>query len=229
MDEFQRQFFLLRSSEWERYRSESPYTRQGDLSDPTYFDFISFAQFATISNLLRSTNVNNALFEEKVGAEGSVRVVRRDFSAYPDQVSLIRGIESGTGKRVFEKISNELEISATDVSQKIKVNQLQPAVKRLFDFFVKKGFAYSVDVEWANDKTGRERSDKYGENLTLRVSWENPVNAWSMNFLGVRGDLKNSYDVFVLREWLNSVGYRGRVSTKTRKDAVVQDWQIFLA
>ena len=55
MDEFQREFFLLRQSEWEDYRSYFPGIIQGDLTDPFYFDFISFAQYASISNALRNS------------------------------------------------------------------------------------------------------------------------------------------------------------------------------
>ena len=42
MDTFQKVFFLYRQSEWEDYKSKHPRVMQGDLSDPVYFDFISF-------------------------------------------------------------------------------------------------------------------------------------------------------------------------------------------
>jgi hypothetical protein len=40
MDEFQKDFFLFRQSEWEDYRDYHPTVMQGDLADPLYFDFI---------------------------------------------------------------------------------------------------------------------------------------------------------------------------------------------
>jgi hypothetical protein len=40
MDEFQKDFFLYRQSEWEDYRGYHPTVMQGDLADPLYFDFI---------------------------------------------------------------------------------------------------------------------------------------------------------------------------------------------
>jgi hypothetical protein len=38
--------------------------KQGDLADPRYFDFISFAQYATISNSMENGKL---LFVERVG------------------------------------------------------------------------------------------------------------------------------------------------------------------
>ncbi len=50
-DQFQRDFFLVRRSEYESYvKSLGPgLVQQGDLTDPYYFDFISFAQYETIN------------------------------------------------------------------------------------------------------------------------------------------------------------------------------------
>lgn len=53
MNEFQKQFFLFRQTEWEDYHNKHPNVLQADLADPSYFDFISFAQYATISAQLR--------------------------------------------------------------------------------------------------------------------------------------------------------------------------------
>ena len=44
MDMFQKDFFIFRQDEWEDYKSKHPTVMQGDLADPLYFDFISFAQ-----------------------------------------------------------------------------------------------------------------------------------------------------------------------------------------
>ena len=54
MNQFQRDFFLIRTAEYEPYiQSLGPgYVKQGDLTDPSYFDFISFAQFLTINRVL---------------------------------------------------------------------------------------------------------------------------------------------------------------------------------
>ena len=63
MDEFQKSFFLFRQSEWETYRQDHPNVMQGDLADPVYFDFISFAQYAVISDSMKNGKYD---FIEKV-------------------------------------------------------------------------------------------------------------------------------------------------------------------
>lgn len=63
MDEFQRSFFLYRQSEWESYRDQHPRVMQGDLADPAYFDFISFAQYVVLSDKMKNGKVD---FVEKV-------------------------------------------------------------------------------------------------------------------------------------------------------------------
>jgi hypothetical protein len=54
MDQFQRDFFLIRSSEYQDYINALGVgmVQQGDLTDPYYFDFISFVQYRTINREL---------------------------------------------------------------------------------------------------------------------------------------------------------------------------------
>lgn len=80
MDAFQKRFFLIRQDEWQPYlaRARAALGRppeQGDLTDPLYFDFISFAQYETINDFLKRPR---KLFEELVSAEGETRVVARN-------------------------------------------------------------------------------------------------------------------------------------------------------
>ena len=69
-------------NEWEKYLEEND-CKQGDLSDPMYFDFISAAQFATVTQLMGEGKL---IFEERTGAEGTVSVVSRDASLQNDEV-----------------------------------------------------------------------------------------------------------------------------------------------
>ena len=87
MDQFQRDFFLIRQAEYQTYVDllGKGIVQQGDLADPNYFDFISFAQYATIS---REIDDPDAVFEEQQPVEvpeGELQkfnavVVRRDPS-----------------------------------------------------------------------------------------------------------------------------------------------------
>lgn len=75
MNTFQRLFFLFRQNEWEDYRNYHKNILQGDLSDPDYFDFISFAQYAVISDQIKVGKYN---FIELINAEGTAVRVERD-------------------------------------------------------------------------------------------------------------------------------------------------------
>lgn len=78
MDVFQRLFFLFRQNEWEDYKNYyGNAIMQGDLADPLYFDFISFCQYAVISDRIRFGQVE---FMERVGAEGEVQRVIRNVT-----------------------------------------------------------------------------------------------------------------------------------------------------
>lgn len=49
--------------------------KQGDLTDPDYFDFISFAQYASVAAAMRN---GRDIFEERIGAEGEKQTVQRN-------------------------------------------------------------------------------------------------------------------------------------------------------
>ena len=102
MDAFQKRFFLIRQDEWQPYlaRARAALGRppeQGDLTDPLYFDFISFAQYETINDFLKRPR---KLFEELVSAEGETRVVARNASSVADD----RLLAAEHGRRVGDKV-----------------------------------------------------------------------------------------------------------------------------
>ena len=86
MDEFQKSFFLYRQDEWNDYKSFHPNVLQGDLADPLYFDFISYVQYATIAKKCKEGLYN---FVEKVGANGTSQVVRRNINATNEELPFI--------------------------------------------------------------------------------------------------------------------------------------------
>ena len=92
MNQFQRDFFLIRSAEYEYYvKALGPgLVTQGDLADPYYFDFISFAQYLTINRIL-SSNPPSVFEEQQAIDKGDdqpnefvTRVIRRDPSLTND-------------------------------------------------------------------------------------------------------------------------------------------------
>jgi len=85
MDEFQKDFFLYRQSEWEDYKEHHPIVLQGDLADSVYFDFISFAQYAVINKEMKFGRYD---FIEKFDANGTTQIVRRNSSITNDMLPI---------------------------------------------------------------------------------------------------------------------------------------------
>lgn len=77
------------------------------MADPDYFDFISFAQYASVAEAMRN---GRDFFEEKVGAEGEKRTVQRsadfkDNARLPEEHArrvgdriLVREFRAGLGR-----------------------------------------------------------------------------------------------------------------------------------
>ena len=94
MNQFQRDFFIIRSAEYKPYVDAlgPGLVTQGDLTDPYYFDFISFAQYLTINRVINSNPP--AVFEEQqaidrgddVPNEFVATIVRRDPSLTNDRL-----------------------------------------------------------------------------------------------------------------------------------------------
>lgn len=78
MDEFQKRFFLYRADEYEAYLSRmGGFMMQGDLTNASYLDFISYVQYAVIRKFMREAKQE---FTERIGAEGEEITVRRAAS-----------------------------------------------------------------------------------------------------------------------------------------------------
>eukprot|EP00854_Cymbomonas_tetramitiformis_P030445 gene30445-38053_t len=94
-------------SEYEPYvLSYSPLKpRQGDLTDPLYFDFISFAQYLTVSKQIPK---GEQVFTEQVNAEGETRTVRRD-PALRDNSRLPDVIAERVGDLIYDGLVNGFE------------------------------------------------------------------------------------------------------------------------
>lgn len=122
MDQFQRDFFLIRSAEYEPYVSElgPGLVSQGDLTDPYYFDFISFAQYLTINRIL--TNDPPVVFEEQQAINKGVDlpnefvkvIVRRDPSLTND--ILLREHGKRVGRIIVDRLNETFHDTPSSLS-----------------------------------------------------------------------------------------------------------------
>mmetsp|Transcript_19679 Transcript_19679/g.60874 ORF Transcript_19679/g.60874 Transcript_19679/m.60874 type:complete len:297 (-) Transcript_19679:106-996(-) len=159
MDAFQRDFFLRRQNAWESYRKAAPrFVTQGELSDPYYFDFVSFAQYDTINFELQSPR---SVFEELRSAEGRTELVIRANGVRDD--ALARAHDARVGDAILNFIAHRASV---DVASR----DIERNVRQLFKWFVVLGFAADFDV--VLDK-----------GPTLQAKLLAPANLWSLQAL----------------------------------------------
>ena len=191
MQQFQKDFFLIRQAEYEYYTNAlgPGAVQQGDLADPNYFDFISFAQYSTICRELSDPAV---IFEEQqpveVG-EGQPQqfntvVVKRDATLTTKDLAQ-RHTEI-VGNAILDKLIEKFGDTPSTIP-KIEPNSrpdattLLASIKQMVNLFIISGFAF--DGTASISKVGKG-SDASGSEFTIVAS--SPATLWSGQSLKVR-------------------------------------------
>jgi len=203
MNDFQREFFLFRQQEWEDYKSFLPNTMQGDLTDPYYFDFISFCQYATIASGMRNGRM---LFQELVGAEGSPELVSRD-PALADNALLPAAHAQRVGDALLAAICDKYKELSPKVPRDITATALIEGVRGLMDIFE------------INDYLLQYRLDKLDDGFELALVA--PATLWSQQVLGRRQDLANDFEAKVASAFLRRCSVAATYTTTASATEVV--------
>mmetsp|Transcript_34972 Transcript_34972/g.54838 ORF Transcript_34972/g.54838 Transcript_34972/m.54838 type:complete len:332 (+) Transcript_34972:83-1078(+) len=209
MDEFQRSFFLYRQFEYEEYLRQTPGVLQGDLADPKYFDFISFAQYHTISEKMKTPR---QVFVEKCGAEGEEEVVRRDPTVGDAQLPALH--RARVGKRILEFLGNQYPSAMPVPEAGLSPEALLRSVVQLMGLF-------RLNFYMLNYKVNAMEKDKF------EVVLEVPCNLWSQQVLKQQNTLvTNNFEVKAILAFLNSCGLDASYSTKYRETEISHTFQV---
>ena len=187
----EKDFFLIRQAEYQYYaNSLGPGAmQQGDLADPNYFDFISFAQYATIDRELS----NPPVFEEQqpvdVG-EGQPQqfdtvVVKRDSSVSKSQLAQRHADIVGNAilDKLIEKFGNTPSaIPMIEVNSRPDAATLLASIKQMVNLFVVNGFTFNGTASIS--KRGKEIDDAVGTEFSIIAT--SPATLWSGQSLKVR-------------------------------------------
>lgn len=212
MDQFQRDFFLIRQAEYEPYvKSLGPgVVQQGDLKDPYYFDFISFAQYATVARDMKDPP---EFFEEKqpedMGEDEPMNfkpvVVKRQVDAklLPEKYS----------EMVGEAILERLEYTFSGTTSAIPELKNRPdsartlsALKQCCVLFVINGFAWDGSVEVVKEGSSNQSGSAAG--TKFEVVFQSPANLWSGKALQLRRSVPtNDFFLKTARALLSRAGY----------------------
>lgn len=200
MDQFQRDFFLIRSAEYETYVADLGSTvQQGDLSDPNYFDFISCAQYRTINRAIASPapsifGEEQPIPDTEQDATGSQRfqsvLVRRNIPDDELAPTFDRLVGENVLSWLIEKFGEEV------IPKKLTRQTIKASFDQLVVLFVINGYAFSGNVS--------EESSGVAQR-TYCFTLESPANLWSSNVLSFeRGTLDNDFLGKVVLAWLRS-------------------------
>lgn len=208
MDQFQRDFFLIRRSEYEPYiKALGPgLVQQGDLTDPYYFDFISLAQYETINREI-SQNPPLVFEEQRPIDQGEDRpqkfvpvVIKRDPSLTNDRLAPVHN------KMVGRAILDRLEEIFGDT--KSAIPKIEPGsrpdgeiilatVRQLVNIFLINGYAMGGSVSMS-----KENGTK------IVISLNSPATLWGGKILqSERAKLNNNFLLKAAMELVNRAGY----------------------
>jgi hypothetical protein len=213
MDQFQKDFFFIRSAEYLNYVNHlgPGLVKQGELSDPYYFDFISFAQYATI---FREISIDPAVvFEEQqpvlLGEDNQEfvsKVIRRN-EAYMDNSKLPMYHDELVGTKILDKINETFASTKAAISSfdsNASVNDVVKSLQEIVDIFLINGFAFGGTV---SAKSSGENGKASGS--TIDIMMNSPANLWSRKaLLQKKANPTNDFVLKTAKVLLNRNGFQ---------------------
>ena len=221
MDQFQVKFWKSRQAEWEPYTFQyAPLViEQGNLEDPLYFDFISYVQFEVVA---REMPKSAGVFEERAGAEGTTRVVRRDPSL-ADNAILPAVLAQRLGDTIYARLRYGFEDTAfpgcpepARLGDEFEANAatIEKGVAALTKCMVDKGYGLRSDVAVVDMKQEKRR-------VRMRIVVEGVANLWGAQALAARGvSPPNEYLGFALTAYCRASGIGSFYASKASDTAV---------
>jgi hypothetical protein len=216
MNDFQRDFFIIRSAEYEPYvRSLGQgLVQQGDLTDPYYFDFISFAQYLTINRALSGNPP--LIFQEQQpidqGGDEPMKfepvVIRRD-SQFPNAV-LATEHDERVGSAIVEFLDNvfgdtDSRLPRIEPGRRPPADQVLASLQQLVKLFLVNGFAWDGRAELVSNPTGPTT----GAGAKFCLTLVSPATIWGGQSLQMqRAKLGNDFLLKAATQLVKRMGYR---------------------
>jgi hypothetical protein len=219
MDAFQIAFWKRRAAEQEGYLGllAPLHVQQGDLEDPSYLDFITFAQLFTIGECMKH---GEQVFQETIDAEGTVRTVRRD-PALKDNALLPEAFGRAVGDAIFTGLRDGFEEEQFGGPQACAPGAgfecAVAGVAALLQIFVRRGYAFSGEVLEVDAAQRR-----------FRVRLGGAATLWAAQALAARGSTPPPEHVgFTVHAFLRASGWGASSYTSRASDvALEQEWRL---
>ena len=209
MDQFQKDFFLIRQAEYKYYSDALGVgaMQQGDLADPNYFDFISFAQYATISREIVNPP---SVFEEQqpveVGEDQPQKfnavVVKRDPALRNSDLPSIH--TEIVGNAILDKLDEKFGETASAIPKiepgsRPDANTFLAAIKQMVNLFTLSGFAWE----------GRVESGSSIKDTQFSIIFTSPATLWSGQSLAAKkAAVTNDFALKTVKAIAARAGYK---------------------
>ena len=229
MDQFQKDFFLIRQAEYLPYVNElgPGLVKQGELVNPYYFDFISYAQYATIFRDI--SNDPAVIFEEQqpvtVGEDEPqqfvTKVIRRD--PLISNSMLAKKHDEIVGTKILDKLIEKFGGTASAIPAIIEgsrpsISTLLGAIQQLVNLFVISGFALDGKVVLTKEPKGLIS----GSGAQFEITLSAPATLWSGRALAAkRADPVNDFVLKTAKVLISRSGYK--VSSTSLKYTSTQE------
>jgi hypothetical protein len=232
MQDFQRSFWLYRQSRWEPLMIQySPITiKQGELSDPNYFDFISAMQFSTVTTLMAKGKQTFKEYqegtcpEEEEDCPGEYVLVTRDPSLQDNALLPARfvidlgdmiysGLREGFRGVVFDSTPAPLD-------PRCSTEELITGVRELLKVFKDQGFCINAEV--SDVRPGVEPGS-----ISFKISLTGPATLWALQSINSeRGNLFPVYDAFTIAAFLRASGKSSTCAFSWNDTTVTEEWTV---
>lgn len=184
------------------------------MADPNYFDFISFAQYSTISREIINPQ---AVFEEQQPVEVGENelqkfntvVVKRD-TTIPNSELPQRHTEI-VGNAIYDKLIEKFgdtasaipKIPTREIGDKVDESAILAAIKQMVNLFLVQGFA------WDGNAT-MQTSEAKGRGATqFTITFTSPATLWSGQSLQAKNAvLLNDFALKTVKAILSRAGYK---------------------
>jgi hypothetical protein len=236
MDCFQKDFWLLRRSEWEAFTNQHAplVVKQGDLTDPLYFDFISTMQLATVS---AAAAAGSQVFKEycdseEPGCPDGSRLVTR-APELQDNAKLPAAWERACGALIYEGLRGGFQRAPDDpiitfpgvpppLSRGAALADVLAGVEALLAVFKTNGYALGARLK---DATPGPGAGAAGAAFTLQL--DGPPTLWAFQSLGARrSSVFPAYDCFAIAAFLCASGLEAAVDVNASGTAVSERWTL---
>ncbi|KAL3684406.1 hypothetical protein R1sor_002428 [Riccia sorocarpa] len=219
MNKFQQRFWKLRQSELEPYTLQyKPLkVKYGDLTDPLYFDFISFSQFATISQEMQNGEV---VFQEKIGANGETQVVRRDGNL-TDNSKLPMAFIKRAGDVIYQRLVEGFEDQSFNAPSPLaEGSSFDSGVQNVLQILVDQGYALKATVDQVTPS-----SDSLGGKFRVKV--DGGATLWGLQTLvSRRASVLPTFDTLAVGGFLRACKKRATYKIRYSDTSVEELWTV---